>query len=327
MAPAALSDHDQAAASRSKPTLYLLDNFHPDVMAFCEANFNTVTRDDNPDQLAAWRQHAQYILVRGSAVSAEDIAAASHLKAIGKQGVGIDKIDAAACKARNIQILNTPGINAQAVAELVLGLTLGVARQFGSVLAKQAHGILVPKEKCSGFELRGKTVGIIGMGQIGRAVSKIFGAGFDCPVIAYDPYVPADAWSNILHERASTLDEVWAKADVITVHMPLTPETRGMISYEQMKVMKPSTILINAARGGIINERDLERAVSEKLILGAGLDCHEEEPPSKEKYGAMWDLGVVSTPHIGGATADSQRAAGLKAAQNVLESIQNEATA
>ncbi|KAH7324539.1 D-isomer specific 2-hydroxyacid dehydrogenase [Stachybotrys elegans] len=327
MAPALSSGHDQGTAPRSKPTVYLLDNFHPDAMAFCEANFNPITRDNNPDQLATWRVNAQYILIQGSRVTAEDIAAAPHLKAIGKQGVGIDKIDAAACRARNIPILNTPGINAQAVAELVLALALGVARQLGPVFAKQAHGIIVPKEKCTGFELRGKTIGILGMGKIGCAVSKIFGAGFDCPIIAYDPYVPAGAWSNITHERASTLDEVWAKADIITVHMPLTPETRDMISYEQMKAMKPSTILINAARGGIINEQDLECAISQKLILGAGLDCHEEEPPSKEKYGAMWDLGVVSTPHLGGTTADSQRAAGLKAAENLLNFIQNDATA
>ncbi|KAH8176567.1 d-isomer specific 2-hydroxyacid dehydrogenase, NAD binding domain-containing protein [Sarocladium implicatum] len=322
MSPA-LTSNDQGIAPGSKPTVYLLDNFHPDVMAFCEANFNPITRDNNPDQLAAWRENAEYLLVRSSWVTAEDVAAAPRLKAIGKQGVGIDKIHAASCKARNIPILNTPGINAQAVAELVLVLALGVARQLGTVLAQQAHGILVPKEKCTGFELRGKTIGIIGMGKIGSAVSKIFGAGFDCPVIAYDPYVPAGAWSDIDHERASSLDQVWAKADIITVHMPLTSETRDMISYKQMKAMKQHAILINAARGGIINEKDLERALSEKLILGAGLDCHEEEPPSKERYGALWDLGVVSTPHIGGATADSQRAAGLKAVQNLLDFIQS----
>ncbi|KAL2203790.1 hypothetical protein CC79DRAFT_1336436 [Sarocladium strictum] len=323
MAPSAVSDHEQGPGPRSNPTVYLLDNFHSDVLDFCQANFNTISRD-SPNKLANWRESAQYVLVRGSRITAEDVAAAPHLRAIGKQGVGIDKIDAAACEARNIPILNTPGINAQAVAELVLALALGVARQLGPVFAKQAHGILVPKEKCTGFELRGKTVGIIGMGMIGSAVSKIFGAGFDCPVIAYDPYVPADAWPNITHKRASTLDEIWAEADIITVHMPLTPETRNMISYEQMKAMKPTAILINAARGGIINEEDLERAISQKLILGAGLDAHEEEPPSKGKYGAMWDLGVVSTPHLGGTTADSQRAAGLKAAENLLEFIRND---
>jgi phosphoglycerate dehydrogenase-like enzyme len=94
-----------------------------------------------------------------------------------------------------------------------------------------------------------------------------------------------------------------------------------------MKAMKPTTVVINAARGGIINEKDLERAISEKLILGAGLDCHQEEPPSKEKYGAMWDLGVVSTPHLGGSTADAQRAAGLKAAENILNFILNNTAA
>ena len=324
MAPSLLSDSPPPATlPGAKPTVYLLDNFHPDVMAFCEANFNTITSNKNPEKLAKWRENARYILVRGSWVTAKDIASAPHLLAIGKQGVGIDKIDATACKERDIAILNTPGANAQAVAEQVLTLTMAVARQVGGILSKQTQGILVPKEKCNGVGLHGKKIGIIGMGNIGRAVAKIFHGAFDAPIVGYDPFLPEDAWSEIPHKRVTNLEDIWAEADVVTVHMPLTPETRNLISYDQLKAMKNSAIVINAARGGIVNEQDLEKALTERLIWGAGLDCHEQEPPSQEKYGALWDLGVVSTPHIGAATSEAQVMTGMAAAKRLFEFIQN----
>lgn len=324
MVPGLLSEASPAEQASSKPTVYMLDNFHPDVIKFAEENFNVISRDSSLHKLAEWRQNARYLLVRSSRVTAEDVAAAAQLRAIAKQGVGIDKIDAAACKERGISILNTPGANAQTVAEQVLTLTMSVARQVGTILARQSHGILVPKEICSGIGLQGKTIGIIGMGNIGQAVARIFQGAFGAKVIGHDPFLPADAWSDIPHTRATDLASVWADSDVITVHMPLTPETRDLIAYEQMKQMKPTTILINTARGGIINETDLERALSEKLIWGAGLDCHEEEPPSKERYGKLWDMGVVSTPHIGAATSEAQIATGMTAAKKLLKFIQTD---
>lgn len=289
-------------------------------MSFCNQNFKAITTD-HPEN-ANWRQNARYILVRSSYVTAEDIKASPNLIAIGKQGVGIDKIDAEACKARGIPILNTPGVNAQAVAEQVLTLTMAAARQVGRILAQQSSGVLVPKEKCSGLTIQGKTIGILGMGYIGKAVARIFQGGLGARVIGYDPFLPADAWSDIPHTRAQSLEEVWADADIITVHMPLTPQTRGLIAYPQLRAMKRTAIVINAARGGIVDEGDLKRALTEGLIWGAGLDCHEQEPPSKERYGALWDLGVVSTPHIGAATSEAQVLTGMTAAKRLLEFAQ-----
>jgi phosphoglycerate dehydrogenase-like enzyme len=326
MAPSRIDDspeRDQVSVKSDKPTLYLIDNFHPAVHEFCEKNFNAFS-PGHPEQVN-WRENAEYILVKSSYVTAEDIAACRKLRAIGKQGVGIDKIDQKACEARGIRIFNTPGLNARTVAELTLSLTMDVARQVSSIMARQAAGTVVAREKCNGMLLHGKSIGVIGMGHIGRAVAKLFRGAMESEVVAYDPFLPADAWADIPHTRAQTLDELLVASDIVSVHMPLTPDTTGLISYPQMKLMKNSAILINAARGGIINEKDLERALSEREIWGAGLDCHEQEPPTKERYGALWDLGVVSTPHIGATTRETQALTGTAAAKYVLEFAQSTA--
>ena len=238
--------------------------------------------------------------------------------------VGIDKIDANACKERGIQIFNTPGVNAQAVAETVLSLTMSVARQVGHITAMQTAGKVVPKETCSGVIIRNKTIGIVGMGNIGQKVAAIFRGGLGCRIVAYDPLLPKDAWADIPHVRAETLEEVLASSDIVTLHIPLLPQTRGLISYPQLSLMKRNAILINTARGGIVNEADLERALEEGLIFGAGLDCHEQEPPTKEKYGKLWATGrVVSTPHIGAATAETQMETAMVAIDRLADYINN----
>ncbi|CEI59979.1 hypothetical protein FVEN_g8216 [Fusarium venenatum] len=320
MAPGIIEGNppDSLASASEKPTVYLLDTFHPQVLAYAKESFDAITADD--PRHSQWRQEARYLLVRSSRLTAQDIKSCPNLIAIGKQGVGVDKIDSDACAARGIKIFNTPGVNSRAVAELVLTLATASARQVGTIIAKQSSGILVPKEKCSGLILHEKTVGILGMGNIGKCVAKIFRGAFDANVVAYDPFLPADAWADVPHKRATSVEEVLRSSDVITVHMPLTPETRNLIDYDQMKKMKKTAIVINTARGGIINEADLEQALSEGLIWGAGLDCHTEEPPSYEKYKSLWDSGkVVSTPHIGAATAETQMQTGMAAARYLLE--------
>jgi phosphoglycerate dehydrogenase-like enzyme len=237
---------------------------------------------------------------------------------------GIDKIDASACRERDIKIFNTPGVNAQAVAETVLTLTMSVARQVGRITSKQSLGYSVPKETCSGLIISGKTVGIVGMGNIGQKVARIFQGGLGCSIVAYDPLLPEDAWADIPHTRAKTLEQVLQTSDVVTLHIPLLPQTRGLISYPQISQMKRNAILINTARGGIINEVDLERALQEELIFGAGLDCHEQEPPTRERYGALWDTGrVVSTPHIGAATGQTQMETAMAAVDRLAEYIRS----
>ncbi|KAL5046715.1 hypothetical protein BDW71DRAFT_197399 [Aspergillus fruticulosus] len=318
MAPGIINSPERTAAelvSTDKQTVYLIDSLHPNAVEHAKTLWNVILPGDK--ELRNWREHATAILVRGSYVTADDIARAPNLIAIGKHGVGIDKIDQAACAKRGIKILNTPGANSRDVAELVVALTMAVARGIRSIITRQMTAP-VPKETCTGMTLHKRTIGIIGMGNIGRTVAEIFHGGFDAKLVAYDAYMPDDAWPHLPHHRTQSLQEVLEVADVLTLHIPLTDETRNLISYEQLRRMKPDAILINAARGGIVNEEDLTRVLSEGHLWGAGLDCHEQEPPSVEKYGKLWEsLNVVSTPHIGAATNTAQRASSMAAVDNL----------
>lgn len=199
---------------------------------------------------------------------------------------------------------------------------MSVARQVGHITALQTAGKAVPKETCLGVIIRNKTIGIVGMGNIGQKVAAIFRGGLGCRIVAYDPLLPKDAWAGIPHVRAETLEEILESSDVVTLHIPLLPQTRGLISYPQLSRMKRNAILINTARGGIVDEADLERALEESLIFGAGLDCHEQEPPTKEKYGKLWATGrVVSTPHVGAATAETQMETAMAAIDRLADYI------
>jgi phosphoglycerate dehydrogenase-like enzyme len=302
----------------TQPTIYLLEQFPLQVVEFSQTLFDTIVCTD--PEVVNWRENASAILVREKLISASDIEQAKKLKVIGKQGVGIDIIDQDACHARRIPILNTPGANAQAVAELVLALTMAVARQLRFISVKQVAGEEVRKEHCSGVTLTGKAVGIIGMGHIGQAVARIFRGAFNSPIYAYDPFAPPDAWEDIPHIRIKDIDDMLPHVDILTPHLPLNPKTRNMLAWPQFQRMKKNSILINAARGGIVNERDLTRALHDGILFGAGLDCHEEEPPTLARYAQLWKTGrVVSTPHIGATTAETQIHTGTTALKRVYD--------
>lgn len=304
MAPSAITPPSDSS-SRPKPVAYMLDTLHPTATELASSLFNCILPTD--PEVAHWREHAKYLLVRGSHVTAADIASSPHLLAIGKQGVGTEKIDSNACSARGIKVLNTPGVNSQAVAELVLALSLAVARQIGTLTLRQHAGEAVPKQKCEGLLLRGCTLGAIGMGNIGRTVAGMFAGAFGATIIGYDPYMGEGAWAGFAHKRVRSLPELLSESDVVTIHVPLTPETRNLICYEQMAQMKRAAVLINTARGGIVHEEHLCRALEDGLIWGAGLDCHEQEPPTRERYERLWrQPNVVSLPHVGAATAQTQ---------------------
>lgn len=315
MAPGINHDAALSAPSNTKPTVYILDVFNDKAIKHARSLFNVILPED--PGFPEWRSKASALLIRGSYLTAEDIASCPNLLAIGKHGVGIEKIDQDACAQRRIKICNTPGANSRDVAELVLALAMNVARQLRSITTRQMNKP-VRKETCNGLTLYQKTIGIVGMGNIGRTVAEIFRGAFDADVIAFDAFMPDDAWPHIPHERAQDIEDVFKKADILTVHVPLTKETRNLMGYREIRMMKPDAILINTARGGIINEADLTKALSEGHLWGAGIDAHEEEPPTKERYGLLWEnLNVVSTPHIGAATTRAQEASGVAAVDNL----------
>ncbi|KAK5083810.1 hypothetical protein LTR05_006316 [Lithohypha guttulata] len=315
MAPIATADLQSNTRVNTKPKAYLIDSYHPEAVARAQQLFDLVLPDS--PECKNWKQ-AEYLLVRGSRLTADDISACRNLRAIGKQGVGVDKIDASACAASGIKILNTPGVNARAVAELVLTLTMALARQVRSIAVRQELGHAVPKEECSGILLHKCTIGIVGMGNIGKIIAEIFRGSFDSNIIAYDPYMGTHAWPDIPHKRVQNVEDLFQESDVITLHVPFTSETQDLISYKQMQLMKRSAILINTARGGIVNEDDLCRALDDRLIWGVGLDCHVQEPPTKEKYSSLWaHPNVLSLPHVGAATATTQRDTAVAAVERL----------
>jgi phosphoglycerate dehydrogenase-like enzyme len=301
-----------------KPTMYLLEKFPEGAVKYCQTLFTTILPND--PEVENWRDNADAILVREKIISATDIASARKLRAIGKQGTGIDIIDIKACEKRGIRICNTPGVNAQSVAELVLALTMSVARQLRTISVKQEAGLEVRKEHCSGQVLTGKSIGILGMGAIGYAVAKMFRGAFNARVIAYDPFAPKNAWSDVAHTRVHKIEQLLLLVDVLTLHVPLNDDTRGLIGAKQLAALKADAILINVARGGIVDEDALIKELESGRLFGAGLDCHEKEPPTLQMYEALWKTGrVVSTPHIGATTKETV----VKTATAAIDNVYN----
>ena len=322
MAPSAIDtasqDGYQVNNVVSKPTIYLLEQFPDAAVEYCKTKFHTILPSD--PEINNWRLNAESILVRELVISADDIASAPKLRAIGKQGTGIDIIDKDACDKRGIPLLNTPGVNARSVAELVIALTMCVKRQLQTISVKQASGAEVRKEHCRGTMMTGRAIGILGMGAIGTEVARIFQGAFGCQVYACDPFAPDGAWADIAHTRVSKLEDMLSHIDMLTLHVPLTKETRGLISARELSMMRPGAVLINVARGGIVVEQDLIEALENGHIGGAGLDCHDEEPPVLGKYERLWATGkVVSTPHIGATTVETQVRTATAAMDNVYK--------
>jgi phosphoglycerate dehydrogenase-like enzyme len=320
MAPFLDTSSPPPSGTAVKPNnIYLLEDFPQDAIKYCHTKFQTVVLPTDPE-VSNWRLNAESILVRETTISAQDIHSASKLRAIGKQGTGIDIIDQLACAKRSIPILNTPGVNAQSVAELVMALTMGIKRELRTISVRQAAGTEVRKEHCLGTMMTGKPIGVVGMGAIGSTVARMFRGAFGCQVYAYDPFASADTWADFPHIRVDDIDEMLSLVDILTLHIPLNSQTRGFISMSQLRRMKSSAILINVARGGIVDEDDLIHALEEGVIWGAVLDCHEEEPPTLAKYERLWATGkVISTPHIGATTAETQ----VKTATAAMDNVYN----
>ncbi|MBM3722644.1 MAG: hypothetical protein FJW49_05030 [Actinobacteria bacterium] len=241
---------------------------------------------------------AQALVVRNrTQVTRELIESAPNLKVIARAGVGLDNIDIKAADELGVVVSAALGINAVAVAELTLGLALALAR---SIVDRDKSTHAGNWNRAAGTEISGKTWGLLGFGATGKAVAKLL-SGFNCEVIAYDPFVESAENAKLL-----SLDEVIAKSDLLSIHLPATKETTGLINRELLTKMKPSAILINVGRGEVINERDLEAALIEKLIAAAALDVRASEPPKDDLFKGL--SNVILTPHIAGITNESQAA-------------------
>ncbi len=305
----------------AKPIVLIAEELSPATVDALGPDFE-IRSVDGTDRAALLDalQTANAILVRSATqVDAEAIAAAPQLKVIARAGVGLDNVDIKTATAAGVMVVNAPTSNIISAAELTVGHILSLARHIPAAHNALAQGQW-KRSAYTGTELFEKTVGIIGLGRIGALITARLQA-FGVNVIAYDPYITA-ARAQQLGVQSVSLDELLEQSDFITIHMPKTPETTGMIGTEQIAKMKPSAYLVNVARGGLIDEDALFTALSTNVIAGAGLDVFVSEPPKDSPLLGL--PNIVVTPHLGASTDEAQEKAGISVANAALKALAGE---
>ncbi|MWB99912.1 phosphoglycerate dehydrogenase [Agromyces seonyuensis] len=305
----------------SKPVVLIAEELSPATVEALGPDFDVRSVDgtDRPALLSALAE-ANAILVRSATkVDAEAIAAAPKLQVIARAGVGLDNVDIKAATTAGVMVVNAPTSNIISAAELTVGHILSLARHIPAAHASLSAGAW-KRSSYTGVELYEKTIGIIGLGRIGALIAARLQA-FGTEIIAYDPYITA-ARAQQLGVRPVSLDELLEQSDFITIHMPKTPETTGMISTEQLAKMKPTAFVVNVARGGLIDEDALHEALVAGTIAGAGLDVFVSEPPKDSPLVSL--PNVVVTPHLGASTDEAQEKAGVSVAKSVRLALAGE---
>ncbi|WP_024796651.1 phosphoglycerate dehydrogenase [Tomitella biformata] len=277
---------------------------------------------DGPDRAAllAAVPEADAILVRSATtVDAEVLAVAPRLKIVGRAGVGLDNVDIPAATERGVMVVNAPTSNIHSAAEHAVALLMSAARQVPAA-DKTLRESTWKRSKFNGTEILGKTVGVVGLGRIGQLFAQRM-AAFETKIIAYDPYLPAARAAQLGIELVD-IDELVERADFISVHLPKTKETAGLINAERLAKAKPGVIIVNAARGGLIDEDALYNALVAGQVHAAGLDVFSTEPCTDSR---LFELdNVVVTPHLGASTSEAQDRAGTDVAKSVLLALAGE---
>jgi len=268
----------------------------------------------SPEELKEKIGEYDGLIIRSATRVTEDvISAADNLKVIGRAGIGVDNIDIEAATKRGVVVANAPESNTVAAAEHTLGLMLAAARRIPAADVSLKGGEW-KRSAFKGVEVSGKTLGLIGLGHVGAIVAR-GAAGMGMRVLAYDPYVSEDRMRSMNVDRAESMDEVFENSDFVSLHVPRTPQTMGLVNEATLAKMKSTAYLINVARGGIVDETDLYNALKEGEISGAALDVFAEEPTTESPIFSL--PNVVVTPHLGASTAEAQDRAGVTAAEQV----------
>ncbi|WP_285688934.1 phosphoglycerate dehydrogenase [Actinoplanes sp. NBRC 103695] len=303
------------------PVVLIAEELAPAALDVLAQDFDVrhVDGTDRPALLAALAGADAVIVRSATQIDAEAIAAAPGLKVVARAGVGLDNVDVPAATARGVMVVNAPTSNIVSAAEQAVALLLAVARHTASASASLKAGEW-KRSKYTGVEVQGKTVGVVGLGRIGVLFAQRM-AAFGTRLIAYDPYVqPARAAQ--LGVRLVGLDELLRESDFISVHLPRTPETVGLIGERELATVKPGVRIVNAARGGLIDEQALADALAEGRVAGAGVDVYVKEPTTASPLFAFDN--VVATPHLGASTVEAQDKAGLSVARSVALALQGE---
>ncbi len=305
----------------SKPIVLIAEELSPATIDALGPDFE-IRHTDGADRsrLLAAITDVDAILVRSATqVDAEALAAAANLKVVARAGVGLDNVDVAAATQAGVMVVNAPTSNIVSAAELAVALLLASARNISPAHAALRNGEW-KRSKYTGVELSDKTVGVVGLGRIGLLVAQRLSA-FGVRLVAYDPFVqPARAAQ--LGVKLLPLDDLLAESDFITVHLPKTKETVGLIGAEALRKVKPTVHIINAARGGIVDEQALYDALVEGRVAGAGVDVYAKEPCTDS---ILFTLdSVVATPHLGASTDEAQEKAGIAVAKSVRQALAGE---
>ncbi len=297
-----------------KPVVLIAEELSPATLDALGPDFD-VRHCDGADraQLLAALPDADAVLIRSATkMDAEAIGVAKGLRVIARAGVGLDNVDVPAATVAGVMVVNAPTSNITSAAELAVGLMLAAARNIAPANQALKAGAW-KRSKYGGVELLDKTVGIVGFGRIGQLVAERL-KGFGMTILAYDPYTSAQR-AGQLGARLVSLDELLAESDFITIHLPKTPETLGLIGKEALAKVKPSVRIVNAARGGIVDEEALAEAIREGRVGGAGLDVYAKEPTTESP---LFEFeSVVVTPHLGASTEEAQEKAGVAVAKSV----------
>ncbi|WFE34153.1 phosphoglycerate dehydrogenase [Micromonospora sp. WMMD975] len=303
------------------PVVLIAEELAPAAIEVLAHDFDVrhVDGTDRPALLSALSEADAVIVRSATQIDAEAVAAAPRLKVVARAGVGLDNVEVPAATARGVMVVNAPTSNIVSAAEQAVALLLAVARNTASASAALKAGEW-KRSKYTGVELQGKTVGVVGLGRIGVLFASRI-AAFGTRLIAYDPYIqPARAAQ--LGVRLVGLEELLRESDFISIHLPKTPETVGLIGEKELAIVKPGVRIVNAARGGLVDEQALADAIAEGRVAGAGIDVYAKEPcTSSPLFG--FD-NVVATPHLGASTNEAQDKAGLAVAKSVKLALQGE---
>ena len=317
-----MTDTDaRRAAAVPTPIVLVAEELSPAAIAQLESGFE-VRYVDGADRAALLPALADVdaVIVRSSTtIDAEALAHAPNLRVVARAGVGLDNVDVEAATKAGVMVVNAPSSNIVSAAERAVGLLLATARNVPQAMASLKAGEW-KRSKFTGAELYQKVAGILGLGRIGELVAQRL-AAFGMQVIAYDPYVPT-ARAAQLGVRLVSLEDLLAEADFITVHLPRNAETTGLIGERELRLVKPGVVVINAARGGIVDENALAVALKDGRVGGAGIDVFATEPPADSPLLAF--PNVVVTPHLGASTHEAQEKAGTQVARSVRLALSGE---
>lgn len=285
-------------------------------VGFRKVLVNEPQRRFTQDELIDFLSKCDIAIVGLDKITEEVLSKVPNLKAISKYGVGLDNIDFDACKKHNVEVLHTQGVNKRSVAELALGSMLSLSRNIYVTSNDLKNGNW---NKSGGTQISGKTIGIIGVGHIGKDIVELL-KPFGCKILVND-IINQDEYYKENGLVETTKDEIYKNADIITIHTPLTSELKYLINKETLSIMKPNAIVINTARGGLINQDDLKWALKNNIIAGAAIDAYEVEPPEDKELISLPNL--ITTPHIGGNASEAVKAMGLAAIHNAVQYCQS----